>query len=534
MSFSIQPIGGLGQIGSNMMVIRSPSKRTYVIDCGILFPFEDTFNINYLIPNFENIEKPEFVIITHGHEDHIGAITHLLEKFPGLKVYAPPFAAELIRKKVDFYPRKLSLKLHTNIKEVIVDNDISFEYIQVNHSIPDTFGIVIKNLQTQTGVFYVSDFKVDEHSIHEPVFDFEKLNSSLSKCKKKILLADSTNITSSQIKTSSEQDLIPAFSKFIQSKTQRIFVTTFSSNIHRLLNLYYLAKENNRKFVLYGRSMRSYWETAVKTKIIPKNLKVYDVDDVNPSSDRLLVCVSGCQGDFRSTFRRIAYDQDSKFKLNKYDTFLLSSKAIPGNEKRIYQCLNELSLREVSCITNQDELIHASGHAGREDLLTVINKTNPDTFIPIHGETFFLKKHSEWVRSQKTNIRSFNILNFDIFDFEKEHSIFCQDPPQPIIIQGNGHELSREHVKERRKIAESGLIFISLFKNHSNQLDFSFNIQGHNILNVISEEKLQKLIENIVNGKKNKVDSEDIRVSVRKLIKDLTGIRPVVVVMMNI
>ena len=169
MSFSIQPIGGLGQIGSNMMVIRSPSKRTYVIDCGILFPFEDTFNINYLIPNFENIEKPEFVIITHGHEDHIGAITHLLEKFPGLKVYAPPFAAELIRKKVDFYPRKLSLKLHTNIKEVIVDNDISFEYIQVNHSIPDTFGIVIKNLQTQTGVFYVSDFKVDEHSIHEPV-----------------------------------------------------------------------------------------------------------------------------------------------------------------------------------------------------------------------------------------------------------------------------------------------------------------------------------------------------------------------------
>ncbi|MCR9203486.1 MAG: ribonuclease J [Halobacteriovoraceae bacterium] len=534
MSFSIQPIGGLGQIGSNMMVITAPSKKTYVIDCGILFPFEDTFNINYLIPNFEDIQRPEFVIITHGHEDHIGALPHLLEKFPGLTVYAPSFAGELIRRKAEYFPRKLDFKVKTSIQDEIETDDLLFRYIQVNHSIPDTFGIVIKNKQTETTAFYISDFKVDHKVVHEPVFDFKLLDKYAKGSKKRILLADSTNITSSLRKTTSEQELLPAFKKYIDTDRRRVFITTFSSNIHRLYNLYQLAQESGRKFVLYGRSMRNYWETAVKAGTLPEGLRIYDVDDVDSQKDKLLITVSGCQGDFRSTFRRVAYNQDSKFKLNDGDLFLLSSKEIPGNEKKISQSLNELSLRGVKVVTHRDDLIHASGHAGKDDLAEVIEKFNPNTFIPIHGETFFLERHKQWIREDHKNLRSFTILNHDTFNFEKEHTIVCQEAPAPILIQGAANEISKEAIKERRKIAEGGLVVVSVFMNKDRKIDFSAKAQGCNIIEVIGEEKFNDLIRKVISKAKGELDQEELRIAIRRIVSDLTGIRPVVVIMLSL
>lgn len=534
MSFSIQPIGGLGQIGSNMMVITAPSKKTYVIDCGILFPFEDTFNLNYLIPNFEDIQEPEFVIITHGHEDHIGALPHLLEKFPGLTVFAPPFAGELIRRKAEYFPRKLDFKIKTNVSEEIDTDDLIFRYIQVNHSIPDTYGIVIKNKKTKTTAFYISDFKVDHQAVHEPPFDFKLLDKYTTESSKRILLADSTNITSSLNKTTSEQELLPAFRKHLNTDRRRVFVTTFSSNIHRLYNLYELAQDTGRKFVLYGRSMRNYWETAVNTGTIPNGLRVYDVDEIDVKKDKLLVTVSGCQGDFKSTFRRVAYDQDSHFKLDDKDLFLLSSKEIPGNEKRISQSLNELSLRGVEIITHRDDLIHASGHAGKDDLAEVIEKFKPNTFIPIHGETFFLERHKQWIRTDHKNVRSFTLLNHDIFNFEKEHTIVCQEPPAPILIQGAANEVSKEAIKERRKIAEGGLLVVSVFLDKNKKIDFSLNTQGCNVIEVVGEEKFNDLVRKVISKAKGQLDQEELRIAIRKIVSDLTGIRPVVIVMLSL
>ncbi len=528
MSFSICPIGGLGQIGSNMMEVKSTAS-SFIIDCGILFPYEDTFNINYLIPNFEDLERPECIIITHGHEDHIGALGHLIEKFPGITIYAPPFARELIRRKFEFYPRKLSFKLKTQVDEAIEIDHLKIDYIRVNHSIPDTFGIFITNLQTQTGLFYISDFKVDPKARLEKPFDFKKLEKLSKGLKKRVLMPDSTNITSSVAKTPSEEDLVPQIQKHIASEHQRVFITTFSSNIHRIQNILERSKGSGRKCVLYGRSMKNYWETAYDAGIVDSLDDFYDVSEVDSEKDKLTVIVSGCQGDFRSTFRRISMGQDSWFKPNKNDLFLLSSKSIPGNEKKIGLCLNELSREGVQIITASDDLIHASGHACKEDLSMVLDSYKPDIVIPIHGESFFLERHQRWLGSVAPKAKAFKILNYQEFDLESNH-IQYREEKAPILIQGQAMILDRDAIRERRKIAEAGYVLITIVHNKSKILAKQVLTEGITFQEGLPYEKFEKNIFQIIQKdfKPSKAGTEQVRVNSRRLFVDLLGIKPVV------
>lgn len=528
MTFSIRPIGGLGQIGSNMMEVKT-NASSFIIDCGILFPYEDTFSINYLIPNFQNLDTPECIFITHGHEDHIGALAHLVEKFPGITIFSPPFSRELIKRKFEYYPRKLKYSLQTAGDDSITIDQVSVDYIRVNHSIPDTFGLLLRNTETKTGLFYVSDFKVDPNAKLEEPFDFKKLESLSKGLKKKVLMPDSTNITSSMKKTPSEEDLLPGLDKYISSKNQRIFVTTFSSNIHRIHNILDLSKKAGRKCVLYGRSMKNYWETAYNTGIVPSPDEFHDISSVDTNNDRLTVIVSGCQGDFRSTFRRVAMGQDSWFKPHEGDVFLLSSKAIPGNEKKISLCLNDLSRQGAKIVTSSDELIHASGHACKDDLKAVMDNYRPDVLLPIHGESFFLDRHKEWVKDNFKETEVFKIFNFQEFDLES-HKIKDTEEHGPILIQGNALELDRESVKERRKIAEAGLVFITIAFNASKVLDIQVHTEGITFHANFPFDHFEKNIKRIVakDFSARKKNTEPVRVNSRRLFVDLLGIKPVV------
>lgn len=528
MTFSIRPIGGLGQIGSNMMEVKT-NASSFIIDCGILFPYEDTFSINYLIPNFNHLETPECIFITHGHEDHIGALAHLVEKFPGITIFSPPFSRELIKRKFEFYPRKLKYNLQTAGDECITIDQVDVDYIRVNHSIPDTFGLLLRNQETKTGLFYVSDFKVDPKAKLEKPFDFEKLTRLSKGLKKRVLMPDSTNITSSTPKTPSEEDLLPGLNTYINSDTQRVFITTFSSNIHRIHNILELSKNANRKCVLYGRSMKNYWETAYNTGIVPSPDEFHDVSSVDTSNDRLTVIVSGCQGDFRSTFRRVALGQDSWFKPHEGDLFLLSSKAIPGNEKKISLCLNDLSRQGAKIITSNDDLIHASGHACKEDLSFVLKEYGPDVVVPIHGESFFLDRHKDWVQENFKDTKVFKIFNFQEFDLESHH-ITDTEEHGPILIQGNALELDRESVKERRKIAEAGLVFITIAFNASKVLDIQVITEGLTFQDNFPFEHFEKNINRIVakDFSPKKKNTEPVRINSRRLFVDLMGLKPVV------
>lgn len=513
----------------------SYKEHSFIIDCGILFPYEDTFDINYLIPNFTQIEKPSKVFITHGHEDHIGALPHLIEKFPNLEIQAPPFAAALIKRKCDYYPRKLEFSLKSS-----TESDLFFglevHYIQVNHSIPDTFGILLIDRQEDISVFYISDFKVDPKAKLEPYFDFKKLVSLTKDIGTRFLLADSTNITSQNLKTPSEEDLLPQLDHYLSTDIQRVFVTTFSSNIHRLKNIVDRSVQNGRKVIFYGRSMQNYWQTAFELGIVDDPDAFSDVDEYKANPDqKYCILVSGCQGDFRSTFRRIAYGHDSYFKVQKGDLFLLSSKAIPGNEKKITMCLNELSRQGVDIVTANDDLIHASGHPGKEDLETVLAQYNPHAYIPIHGETFFLSRHEKWIESHFPNIRSFSLLNHESFDFIQEKVLppsISEEDSQPLIIHGNAQVMTREEVKERRKIAEAGKVIISYTGNSSKLQDLKIQLLGIPLSNEHDLGFFENGIKRVVakNYKGSKTSDEQIRIQSRKLFKDLLGLKPVVTV----
>lgn len=329
----IKPVGGVGQIGSNMTLIQGKTD-TIIIDAGILFPYEDFFDIDYLIPNLETMPEPSHLIITHGHEDHIGAVIHVVKKFPKIKVLASPFTAGLIRKKLEFNHHPYPVTEYRHFDQLGF-NDFTIDPIHVNHSIPETVGLLIKDIKEEIGFFFISDFKIDFKTIYERPFDFEKLIKQSKDLKKRVLLCDSTNITSSTKETPSEADLIPILDQIYSEAESRIFITCFSSNIHRLMTFISLCKKHNKKLIPHGRSMISYLNTANELGMIPDFQSVVKMaESFTGSDENVVVLLSGCQGDFRGTFRRFCVGEDSQFKPRPTDTVILSSKAIPGNEKK--------------------------------------------------------------------------------------------------------------------------------------------------------------------------------------------------------
>lgn len=523
MSITITPLGGLSQIGGNCCLVEN-DKISFLIDYGILFPYNDSFDINYLIPNLDQIKKaPDVLFVTHGHEDHIGAIPHLLEKFPGLQIYAPTFAKELIKQKCDFFPRPLDLKISDDIEKGIEIGSVKVDYVRVNHSIPDTYGLAITEEKTSSCTFFISDFKIDETNYFEPPFDFEKLKKLSAPMKNKLLMADSTNILSGNLHTPSEGTLLKDLEEIFARDNNRVIATTFSSNVARIKTLINVARKTGRTVALYGRSLQRYSQTASELGILDDLSNVKDIDHIDVEKTRSLIIVSGCQADFRSTFRRIAIATDSKIKLSSKDIVLLSSKTIPGNEKAISHALNEISKTGAEIITASDKQVHVSGHAGRDDILRVFNEFQPTHHIPIHGETFFLKRHHDHIKSE-TKAKVKYITNFTSVTYPSFKEFNNYDELDPILIHGNGHKISRERIKERRKVATNGLIIVSYSSK-----GIKIETLGIEYPNDERELEIKNLIKSEASAS-NK-SPEVIKVNCRRVISQLFGIKPEVVIL---
>lgn len=528
----IEPVGGIGQIGSNMTLIQGEND-TVLIDAGILFPYEDFFDIDYLIPDLSSIATPTHLVITHGHEDHIGAVLHVIKQFPNIKVLASPFTAALIRKKLEFNHNPYPITEYRHYDQLGF-KDFTIDPIHVNHSIPETHGLLIRDHKEEFGLFFISDFKIDYKTIYERPFDFEKLIKLSKNLKRKVLLADSTNISSNTLKTPSEADIIPVMDEIIQGADKRIFITCFSSNIHRLMTFISLAKKHGRKVVPHGRSMISYLNTANELGMIPDFDSVVKLPEaLTPNQDNIIVLLSGCQGDFRGTFRRFCMGEDSTFKPRPDDLVLLSSKSIPGNEKKISLLMNKLAEVGIKIITSQEKLIHVSGHPGRDDLIHLYEKFQPTDIVPIHGETSFIRAHIEHIKKNFPSANAHYFLNFDSMLVSEDLKLKIEqgEKHDPIIIHGKQIVLEKEKVSERRKLACNGSVFVSLkvSKSLTDVEKISFTLQGLPGAVTKNEDKFRRFLENYfvqISFKDMDKTTEELRIAIRRYFDAILGYKP--------
>ena len=537
MNYKFQIIGGAKEIGGNMFLAMGPHENI-VIDAGIQFPHDDAFGVNYLIPNFKLLPKITRLIITHGHEDHIGAVAHLKRLFPEIIIYAPRFAKCLAQKKLERASLVATINEYTDGDQIDLP-DFFIEPVRVNHSIPDTFGLVLLPKNTDTALFYVSDFKYDEQSNFDPPIDLKKLSNYAKTKTQRILLADSTNILSRTTKTESETSLCESFESIFSENFPRIILTTFSSNIERIKNIADCARKQNRKAYVYGGSMFKYVNCAVESGLL-------QADDIKflESKDQLgepcVVIVSRCQGDFKGTFRRIAAGYDALFKPRVDDCFILSSRSIPGNEKKISMTLNKIAEYGCTIITSQERHVHVSGHAGKEDLKKVYHAFNPTQLIPIHGEHYFLNKHQLFSFDELPSSKAKVQVNFDSFEIKNEELIFSKHVPtddeRPILIHGNDIEIERDAIKQKRKIAENGIVLVNFRSEIVSTKNYALPISIQTLgLPAHLNSYHQHLVKNVINVLKSthKASNDEIQAEVNSAVKTaingILGYKPVVV-----
>jgi ribonuclease J len=523
-------MGGVDEIGSNMTVFET-EKEYLIIDYGILFPMDEVFELNYLIVDYSDLnpKKKTTLFITHGHEDHIGAVSHIVNYFDNFKVYAPEFAAALIRKKL------LQRKLICPIKIYKADDQINFDGfkihpIHVTHSIPHTYGLIVKG--KGISALFISDFKVDLNPLYEKPFDIKKIKELFNTSDLRLCFLDSTNILNPG-KTPSERDLLDDLDHLI-SKKQRTFITLFSSNIHRLRTIFEIAKNHNKKITAVGRSIYNYLEAAKECKLLNyEDFNFISEKSINnPNSDNLVVLLTGCQGDFMGALNRLSNNEHKSFKFNENDQIIFSSKPIPGNGKKISKIYNKITSFGTTIYTDKDYLVHASGHPGQEDLKILMNEINPTHYIPIHGETYFLKKHKEFINKEYSSNTIF-MRNFDSILINKDLEIKIQnnEPKEPLLIHGDDLIIERENISKRRKIASQGVVFISI-----DEKDKSLKISYEGLPDSIKEnlDKIYEVLLRVAFSEHRKSKPQDraegVRVKTRQVFKQHLGYRPIAMV----
>lgn len=527
--FSVLPLGGVEEIGSNMTIIRTASEDI-IIDCGMLFPYEECFDINFLIPDFSVLDPARLnsVVITHGHEDHIGALGKLLEVFPDLTVYATTFTLHLIQKKLSEYPNvKLKYQIY-NPREDLSFKHVDISPVHVNHSIPETCGMIIRSKDLVWGALYISDFKVDLYSKHEKPIDFKRIEEKLSVCKHTAFFLDSTNIMYDG-KTTSEMELTHDLKSLMERDEKRIFITLFASNVHRMTAIAQMAKDAGRKIVIMGRSLRNYMEAAHETghsPILPD--EIFQADQVKGESGRMLIFLSGCQGDFLSALRRFSYGEDGNFKPTKDDLVVFSSKVIPGNEKKIFRIYNKLTEFGTKIITASDHLIHASGHPGKEDLHLLMKNFTPQFYFPIHGETYMLKKHYDFIRECYPKVSAHLIHNHqEVILGEGEVKVINHEHKEPRLIHGKNLEIEKTQISQRRKMATQGAVFISYHrvKNHMEISYLGLPLMVNDNLDQLKK-RLIKQIQSDLSTRDDVYFKDQLKISTRQFFNHLLGYKP--------
>lgn len=460
------PLGGLGEIGLNMMVVEY-GETIFLIDAGLMFPEDDMLGIDIVIPDFsylqENRQRVRALVVTHGHEDHIGAIPFLLREFQ-LPIYATPLTLALIREKL----KEHGLLSRSELIQVLPGEDVSIgpfgvEFIRVCHSIPDGVGLAIR---TPVGVLVHSgDFKIDTTPIDARRFDVARFGAYGEKGVL-ALFSDSTNVERPGY-TLSEKDVGQTLRSIFQECSGRIIVAVFASNLHRIQQVIWLARQFKRKVLLNGRSMvinvRIGRELGYLDFPPEEELTLQDLARL-PDAE-VLMLTTGSQGEPMSALTRMAFDDHKKLKVQEGDTIVFSSKFIPGNERTIQNIINHLYRHGAEVIHEQVRDIHVSGHAYREELKAMISLIKPRFFIPVHGEYRHLVKHRQLAidmgMSQENCLLAEDGATL-LFSPEGAR-LGARVATGRVLVDGKGvGDVEGLVLRDRRHLSEDGLVIVSL------------------------------------------------------------------------
>lgn len=460
----IIPLGGLQEIGKNITVFEY-GDDIVIVDCGLAFPEDDMLGIDLVIPDFtyleKNQEKIRGLVITHGHEDHIGAIPYLLQKI-NVPIYATKLTAGLISHKLEEHKLLKSTKLKiVNQGQTITLGKIRVEFIRSCHSIPDAVALAI---HTPAGtVVHTGDFKIDYTPIDDERMDFGRL-AELGNKGVLALMSDSTN-SERKGYTMSESTVGEVFDKLFFNCTKRIVVATFASNVHRVQQIVNSAVANNRKIAVCGRSMINMISTAMELGYInvPENVFI-DIDMIkNYTDEQLVIITTGSQGETMSALTRMAAGEHKKVTITSNDLVIISANPIPGNEKYVAKVIDDLMKIGAEVVYSSLEAIHVSGHACQEEQKLMLSLVRPKYFIPVHGEYRQLIAHSE--TAKKVGIKPENIFlttNGRILELNEDEAALTGTVPfGKVMVDGLGvGDVGNIVLRDRQHLSQDGLIIV--------------------------------------------------------------------------
>lgn len=504
----IIPLGGLDQIGMNITLFEYKND-IIIVDCGLAFPDEEMLGIDIVIPDFtylkQNADRVRGLIVTHGHEDHIGAIPYLLKEL-NIPVYGSRLTLGLIENKL----REHKILEQCTLKSVAMGQSLRLgkfraEFIRTNHSIPDAAAIAI---HTPIGVIvHTGDFKVDYNPIYGKAMDIHRL-AELGKEGVLALLADSTNVLREGY-TMSESTVGKSFDTiFNENKGRRLIVATFASNVDRVQQIINSAKLHRRKVAVEGRSMVNVVNTAQELGYIkvPKNMLISSDELDNYKDSQVVILTTGSQGEPLSALSRIANNTHRKISVKEGDLVILSSKPIPGNEKYVARVINSLHKKGADVVY---EDTHVSGHACREELKLMHTLVSPKFFIPVHGEYQHLKAHQALAVELGMNKKNVYILeNGNVFALGQQGGeVIDKVPVETVLVDGLGvGDVGDVVLRDRQRLAQDGLIVVTMAVNkYTNELMTEPEIVSRGLTFVKENTSLMEDIRDIVGGSLEKV-----------------------------
>jgi ribonuclease J len=541
----IIPLGGIGEFGMNCMGIRYRDEMI-IIDAGMGFPEETPYGVDISIPNFDFLEefRSDIValILTHGHEDHIGALPYFLKKF-NVPVYASRFTAALAERRLEEHEMLREVLLHT-----VRPNDVTklgafeIEYIHASHSLVECFSLAVR---TPLGVvIHTGDYKIDDTPVIGAPYDLETVKRYGDEGVL-ALLGDSTNATVPG-RTPSETAVIPALREIFETSPGRIFLSTFSSSLHRLQIVFDLAKESGRSVCVLGRSMQRNIEIATDHGLLKIDEDfLVDLSDARSMADEDVVFLAtGSQGEVRAALWNLATVGYKGLTVQKGDTVVLSARIIPGNEKNISRLIGHLYKKGANIIEERRRLIHVSGHASQEDIRILTEAARPKFVVPIHGEYRMLFRHKEFIKNHLDGYDDGNVIlieNGEMLELGTDSANVVErfELNRTFIDEESLEEIEYDVVRERKKLAYGGAVsLVVTFDRKSGsmakepQITFQ-GVAGGESAVVMRDAKVavSEVFEAMSKAQLKDVNllQENLRLQLKKFLQKKTGAKPVIV-----